>query len=231
MPANVKHEKQKPPDVKEGMLDLIRTFYFVLTRLTDNMKFTYDASIGWTLKYSEHTFIHIVVPSSNSPDGTADCLIWGLKDKRLIPKYPSPIRKPPTQVYEIRNTADPKIGLGIFATRDIQVGDLIVCERPLLLIPRLLDSSVIIKPPTLKNTSHREAYESIFCPFFERASKDKQDEFLKLANAYPEDGIMGTFRTNNIEHDIRASENQAGNMYAAVYKIVCRVNHRCVSSF
>jgi hypothetical protein len=42
---------------------------------------------------------------------------------------------------------------------------------------------------------------------------------------------VGIFRTNNIEHDIRVSENQTANIYAAVYKAMSRINHRCVSSF
>jgi hypothetical protein len=103
----------------------------------------------------------------------------GLKDKELFPKYPSPIRKPLNQVYEIRNTADPKIGFGMFATRDIQLGDLIMCERPLLFFPSLLYKSITTTffPPLKK--SDQKAYESILGSFFERVCKDNQDEYLK----------------------------------------------------
>ena len=197
------------------------------------MKFTYNASTGWTLKYSEHTFTHVVVPP-NSPDGTADCLIWGPEDKKLIPKYPSPIRKP-ALVYEIRTSDDPNRGLGMFATRDLQVGDLILCERPLLLIPEYLDSIYITGMPTFfapsKNPANRKAFESIFCPFFDRVSKEKQDEFFKLQNIHSEEeGIgpfIGTFRTNCFQTPL-GSPADGGNMYTAVYKTSSRINHRCV---
>jgi hypothetical protein len=205
-----------------------------VTDKTRAIAFTYNASIGWTLKYSEHTFLHLVVPTSDSPDGTTDCLILGLEDKKLIPKYPSPIRK--YQAYEIRNSTDPKMRLGVFATHDLQFGDLILCERPILLVPRVLDSDFIGKPnffPPSKNPANREAWESIFRPFFERISKEKQDEYLRLENNHPEDGIgplLGIYRTNNYEHSLHETGKE-GNLYGAMYKDLSRVNHRCTPFF
>jgi hypothetical protein len=124
------------------------------------------------------------------------------------------------------------MGLGMFATRDLQVGELILCERPILLLPRLLDSSFIIGRPTFfppqKNPANRAAWEAIFCPFFERISKEKQDEYRALENSHPEDGIgplLGTFRTNSFEHGL--GKGNPEQSYSAIYKVMSRVNHRC----
>jgi hypothetical protein len=193
-------------------------------------KFTYNVSSGWTLRYSDHTFFHIVVPASDTPDGVTDCLIWGPEDKKLIPKYPTPLRNPPTRNFEIRSAGDPKMGLGLFATRDFQVGDLILHERPILLVPRLLDSAFITGALSVNSPAHQAAWQSIFCPFFERVSKEKQNKYRALANGYPEDELvplMGTWRTNSLENSLHITGEQ-GNMYTAVYEHGSRVNHRWV---
>jgi hypothetical protein len=203
------------------------------------LKFTYDATIGWTLKYSQHLFQHLVVPASNNrqSDGATDCLFLGLKDSQLIPKYPSLIHKASTQTYEIRNASEPKMGLGMFATRNLQVGELIECERPILLTPYLLDSPLVTGRPTfippLKLSANRKAWESIFCPFFERIDKDKQDKYRALANSHPEEGfgpLLGTYRTNSFQHSLD-DQGQASNEYTGIYDKISRVNHRYVFLF
>lgn len=214
----------------------------ILMDSTDKLQapeFTYDASTGWTLKYSQHLFQHLVVPASDNSqaDGATDCLLLGLKDSQLIPMYPSPIRKASRQTYEIHDTADPKMGLGMFATRDLQVGELIECERPMLLTPHLLDSPLVTGRPTfippLKLAANRNAWESIFCPFFERVDKEKQDKYRALANSHPEEGfgpLLGTYRTNSFQHSL-GDQGQAASEYTGIYDNISRVNHRYVSFF
>lgn len=54
--------------------------------------------------------------------------------KRLVlstPGFPSPIVHPPRVTYEVRETGEH--GLGVFATEDIEAGDLILAERPLVI--------------------------------------------------------------------------------------------------
>ena len=197
---------------------------------TTALKFYNDPSTGWTLKYLKQTFVHHVVSAS---DGTTDCLLWGPEAKNLIPKYPFPIHNPSTPAYVIRPTGRPGLGLGMFATRDLQPGELILRERPILLLPRLLDSPFITGQlptffPPQKNPANRAVWESIFCPFFERISKEKQDEYRALGNSHPEDGVgplLGTFRTNSFEHAL-GGQDVLNKAYSAIYKVMSRVNHR-----
>ena len=65
-------------------------------------------------------------------DGTTECLISGWFKRKIMstPGFPSPIVHPPRVVYEIRQVADR--GLGVFAAQNIEAGDLIIAERPLM---------------------------------------------------------------------------------------------------
>jgi hypothetical protein len=246
MPAIAKTEDQKSPDAikPKGTLNFSPISSYVLTCLTDldkpeAFKFTYSKSTGWTLKILHHTFIHAVVPdpgSSAASDGTTDVLFYGFDDQKRVPKYLSSIRKPPTEAYTIRHCTDEKTGLGVFATRDIQAGDLIMNERPFLLVPKYLESHLITGRRTvfsaLKMQANRQGFESIFCPFFERISKEEQDEFWKLKNSYPEEEVgpyLGVVRTNNFE--LTFEDPSTGcNSYYGLYKAISRINHRCVAA-
>ena len=55
---------------------------------------------------------------------------WMKRKVLSTPGFPSPIQHPPKIVHEIRQVKGR--GLGVFATKDIQAGDLILAERPLL---------------------------------------------------------------------------------------------------
>ncbi|KAG6853239.1 hypothetical protein C0991_005826 [Blastosporella zonata] len=66
-------------------------------------------------------------------------------------------------------------------------------------------------------------------PCFERLDPDQQAAFLDLANAHKEDGsgpILGVIRTNGFEvAGVVDPEPNSGGEYAAVCKIMCRINH------
>jgi len=68
--------------------------------------------------------------------GTSPCLFIGPKTVHVffsIPHFPSPITLPDQPQYTTRSTKDK--GLGLFATRDSKPTDLILAERPLLVVP------------------------------------------------------------------------------------------------
>ncbi|KAF8876956.1 hypothetical protein BD779DRAFT_1650515, partial [Infundibulicybe gibba] len=68
------------------------------------------------------------------PDGWSECLVADkIKDKILsTPGFPAPLAHPP-KVHRIGSA--PGKSLGIFATHDLDMGDLIYAERPLLVLP------------------------------------------------------------------------------------------------
>lgn len=72
---------------------------------------------------------------ANNPDGWAECLFYLTQQKRGIistPGFPSLIARPP----QVRHRIGPsRFGNGMFATRDIKMGELVMSERPLLISP------------------------------------------------------------------------------------------------
>ena len=82
----------------------------------------------------------MVMPSGSSPQlddqgETSPCLFWGPKTFdvfRSTPNFPSPAIQPTQPQHSIRPTKDK--GLGLFVTRDLNPTDLILAERPLLVI-------------------------------------------------------------------------------------------------
>ena len=90
-----------------------------------------------TIDYSKNELIITTIPPTRDPDGNTECMITATTKQKVVgtPGFPRPLPKvsgPPS--YVIRPTPD--MGLGCFATRAIQVGDLVFAERPLLISPR-----------------------------------------------------------------------------------------------
>lgn len=72
-----------------------------------------------------------------SQDGNTEWLVEGLTKRKVLEilAFPQRVPKPTgSPAYTIRQTPD--MGLGLFATRNIKVGELILAERPMLVTPR-----------------------------------------------------------------------------------------------
>lgn len=69
-----------------------------------------------------------------------------------LPNFPGPVVSPTPPIYKA-GAADSKIGL--FATADIDTGDIIVCERPIPVFPRLMKviGPTIIPPAKMMETA------------------------------------------------------------------------------
>ncbi|KAI0785809.1 hypothetical protein C8Q75DRAFT_735302 [Abortiporus biennis] len=69
------------------------------------------------------------------PDGITECLIYAPTKALLMntPGFPQRIRRPSVPSYEIREI--PGRGNGAIALRDIEAGELIIAERPLIISP------------------------------------------------------------------------------------------------
>lgn len=121
------------------------------------------------------------------------------------PEFPKEIYRPSDLEECAYSIVDlPGKGLGMVAAQDIELGDLIVSERPLLLAPR-----VICRPSRLAFTDdatkeqqqaavHFEA-EKMLRIAYERMDHDDQAAYMKLHNAHLHDGsgpLLGVFRTN-----------------------------------
>jgi hypothetical protein len=133
------------------------------------------------------------------------------------------------------------MGKGIFATRDIQLGEIIFAERPLLVLPR-----VLVPTANVDLSAHSKA-ESTKILMFQREQQleiavgrmepGRRAEFMALVNRRPEDGrLNGIVNTNGYEvdnlwnGDVEPDEGDRSNphRYGAVCGIGSRINHRCV---
>ncbi|KAF5376403.1 hypothetical protein D9615_008618 [Tricholomella constricta] len=176
---------------------------------------------------------------ADNPDNWTECLFLGGKQKREIvstPGFPSPIPRPP----QIRHRIKPsRFGIGMFATRNIKMGDLIVSERPLLVSPSALPPLIPnfpkgFKPTFLQFTQGRMAeYEKTLEICLGRMLPENRAAFLALHNSHTEDGsgpIFGRIRTNGIGiiEKTEKSDLDAGDYgYSAVFNDISRINHSC----
>jgi len=175
--------------------------------------------------------------------------VHGSTKKKILntPGYPQPVPKPPRNVKSHVVKSTPTMGKGVFATRNIPMGEIIFAERPLLVFPRALI------PATHMDLSAftREDYTKIV--MFEREQQleaavgrmdpDTKARLMALMNSHLEDGsgpINGIARTNGYavdnfwDGDVRPDENNPAHHYY-YYSVVCdvgsRINHRSVFLF
>ncbi|KAF5376449.1 hypothetical protein D9615_008610 [Tricholomella constricta] len=203
----------------------------------------YDSS---TTVYPDNACICTTLPSrsfgdtlADNPDNWTECLFLGGKQKREIvstPGFPSPVPRPP----QVRHRIGPsRFGIGMFATRNIKMGDLIVSERPLLVSPIAVPPLPLNLPisfePTLlqimqaRMVEHEKRLENCLG----RMLPENRAAFLALHNSHTEDGsgpIFGRIRTNGIGiiEKTKKSDLDAGDYgYTAVFDAISRINHSC----
>ncbi|PPQ68884.1 hypothetical protein CVT25_009007 [Psilocybe cyanescens] len=200
--------------------------------------------------YPENAVVVTTIPSiiyrdPPDPDGNSEWIVLG-PTKQLVfkaPGYPRAVSKAtglPT--YEVRLTQD--MGFGMFATRDIKVGELIFAERPLLVMPanfRLLAADV----PLPRNVEDIHATQMAILMQSEktleyavdRMSPGNQKAFKALANMHTEDGsgpLMGIIRTNayliGSLYDGEKLVEPRQNGYVGICNLGSRINHRLTES-
>ncbi|SJL08482.1 uncharacterized protein ARMOST_11846 [Armillaria ostoyae] len=166
-----------------------------------------------------------------------------------ISEFPRPIKETADKVYRI--SSSPGKGLGIFATRKIKMGNLIVDERPLMVVslsPR--DVPVV---PMKEGLTPEEKYqyllyqsEGVVHPVFVRMSEESKKVFKGLHNSHLHDGtgpILGVVRTNgygfedDLKDETEETEKVLGSTpddskckvgrYTSVFKDLSRINHSC----
>jgi hypothetical protein len=124
---------------------------------------------------------------------------------------------PNGDTYEVLPTPD--MGIGMFASRDIKMGDLVLSERPLIVIPSSLRH--ILSPFADFD------WDTFIQPCFDRLSPENKAAYRALANSHTKDGsgpLYGVFLTNNFSFEL--GEGGLINTYTCVYKELSRVNHR-----
>jgi hypothetical protein len=182
------------------------------------------------------------------PDGYSEWIVHGPTKAKVInsPGYPQPLPKPKASdgiqpAYVIKPT--PNMGLGVFATRDIKMDELIFAERPLLVSPRSNTGFSIenLQQYDLKTQMAiaMMEWEKTLEAAVGRMESAARKAFMELANSHKHDGsgpILGIIRTNGFRvggniFDGPVKREDGYNAYSGVIKIGSRINHRYVLVF
>ncbi|KAL1747751.1 hypothetical protein HDZ31DRAFT_31088 [Schizophyllum fasciatum] len=123
---------------------------------------------------------------------------------------------PADSLYRISGASNPNAGLGMFARREIEMGDLILAERPLA-----------VAPAALLDTGSSDLLECLVGSMDEEA----RGRLLALANCHNEDACraLGIFKTNGIglgDLLIYGGPVQ-DHSYVGVFARASRTNHSC----
>jgi hypothetical protein len=114
--------------------------------------------------------------------------------------------------YEIRPT--PSMGLGMFAQCDIKRGELILAERPLLVVSSIPTFAQFLQP----NISDRDAFLQ---PCFDWLTPDNQAAYRALANSH----IRMVVAHFTVSFELTASSHM--EKWRRINKEISRINHRC----
>ena len=195
-------------------------------------------SPGDCLEYDFKTFVITTIPARDEDlsvhtltercDGWTEAIIDGDTKRAIFSQraFPASISSPSS----IAHRAEPTDGgKGLFATRRPKQGELILCERPLVMVPRALVSGDKILPVFFPSGSaEREAWLDVL---IQRMLPDRREVLLKLAKAPACDdiGVDGLIRSNGLimnGYTLPGTEGADGR-YVAVYETLSRANHRC----
>lgn len=108
-------------------------------------------------------------------------------------------------------------GLGVVAREKIRKGDLILRERPLVVV----ETIVSLEEQTLKTWNER------INQLLKRTDEATQRSFWELSDAHnsPQKSASGVVRTNGLP-----IESEDGKDYVGVYSWVSRFNHSCIQN-
>ncbi|KAF9474385.1 SET domain-containing protein [Pholiota conissans] len=155
-----------------------------------------------------------------------------------MPGFPKPVPKPRGRVqpYEVKMT--PNMGMGVFATRDIKMGELVFAERPLFGGPKNINMLSLEVPGSgfLAQKLVLDEYEKLLELCVERMSEANRTGYTGLTNSHKEDGsgpLTGISRTNGygvaeVFDGVGPKPISDDFRYAFVGNTASRINHSCL---
>ncbi|KAF4612620.1 hypothetical protein D9613_011820 [Agrocybe pediades] len=173
------------------------------------------------------------------PDGNSQFAGQASTAKRILdtPGFPQPVPKPAggAPACEVRQTND--MGLGVFATRVINEGELVLAERPLLVVPTftLMLNNSYVNGQKLTDANVKSVVEKsieYFKDVVEKMEPDMKEKYqsLTLGN-FNEGGCreMAILQNNayNTHVIFDGMKETPEDVYGAVSNIGSRINHSC----
>ncbi|KAJ3515326.1 hypothetical protein NLJ89_g1837 [Agrocybe chaxingu] len=221
-------------------------------RYDGGSKLEYQQNDSRKIDYDDNYLVYTTVPmgfthKAEDTDGHSECIVHGPTKAKIVntPGYPCAIPKPRRpNMCMVKTIAD--MGLGVFATCNIKVGELIFSERPLLVAPRAMVSqqnhqqaSSNFTADQMKQITMYE-FEKVLQCAAGRMGAERRAALMALANSHKEDGsgpILGIIRTNGFSIATELGDGPApapGQEYPPErsYSVVCdtgsRINHSCM---
>ncbi|KAK7460844.1 hypothetical protein VKT23_008775 [Stygiomarasmius scandens] len=205
---------------------------------------------GARLDYPDDAWLASTQPSqpmdatlADVPDGWAECFITGRAKRAIVsvPGFPEALpRTDPSRPKPYTIVESTGKGMGMFAARDIEWGELIVAERPMLVIPVAFPYEGAAVTPANFTTDHIQQLhlnqtEKVMEMLLSRMPKENQEAYKKLANCHKEDGsgpLYGIVRTNGFGLEDYCKIEKPGHpeRYSGIFKDLSRINHRQVAS-
>ncbi|KDR74827.1 hypothetical protein GALMADRAFT_123513 [Galerina marginata CBS 339.88] len=171
------------------------------------------------------------------PDGHTQWLVHRETKAKLLnaPGYPRPVPKPDgPSAYVVRSTHN--MGMGMFATRDIKIGEFIFAERPLFVGPRAADDTL---PDKFLDDRTRYSgaamwmeHEKVLETAFDRMTTGGKSAIKSLMDngIIAERGRLYSILNTNASGITTLFDGQQElgfNHYIAVSKLASRINHSC----
>ncbi|TCD67262.1 hypothetical protein EIP91_000339 [Steccherinum ochraceum] len=194
------------------------------------------------LDYADQQMIATSMPPLYEPDGklstkmpkdgVSECYISGYMKRKIAstPGIGARIPQCKEKVYEV--AASYGKGLGMFATRDLKMGDFILAERPLLIVPSKQVTARQGAIPTgltmqqIKKTLMQDT-EVVYKCLVDRMEPPQHAAFMALANCHLTDGsgpLAGRVRTNGFQAE-GLVDHEPGSDYSVVCNDLSRMNH------
>ncbi|KAK0195507.1 hypothetical protein F5146DRAFT_1025879 [Armillaria mellea] len=188
------------------------------------------------LLYTTQPPINVDTTLADLPDDWTECMVSAPLKSTILetPGYPAHIKRPDTPAHCISES--PGKGLGMFTTRKVTAGALILAERALMMVPAGVRGS----PGIFEKYSAEQARQTVLFEWekqleiaYKRMPEERQKAFIALYNSHTQDGsgpIMGVIRTNGYGLGNQLEDKwlgAVGGTYTGVFNELSRLNHSC----
>lgn len=174
------------------------------------------------------------IPSPAATQGrepSSFCILWSSSLEKIAttPGFPGTLPKPRLPNLFVTKSA-PNMGLGLFAKHDIKVSELVLAERPLLVVPPVIPFVAEPEQHSMSEAEmHRacsEQYERCLEQLLGAMRIEDASAFRNLENRHGRDGfnLFGIILTNG--YPIKFDEVDEILTYHAIGNKGSRINHR-----
>lgn len=180
------------------------------------------------LDYEPHELVCSTQPAKlnnatheTNPDGWSECLITGWVKRTILntPSFPQPPPQPGQIRHRVSETGTSTKPLpGVYATETLELGDLVLSERPRLITPGMMRAGAIFGEhltPEQMNEVAVKQWGKMLKLVFGRLPKEDQEAFWNLRDIHQKNGkksITGIIKTNGLR--VEGLEDPGVSMFA-----------------